>query len=148
MTRILLVEDETDVRNLMTTHLSREGFEIEVAETGEKASCFLEKNHYDLAILDWMLPDISGLEICKRLNGKLPVLMVTARSNPADIVLALEMGADDYVTKPFEIPVFLARVRALLRRTQTLKDPATERYRVGLLRMDTEEHRIWCGDEE
>jgi DNA-binding response OmpR family regulator len=124
-TKILVVEDETDIRDLMTLHLGRDGHKPEEAADGEQALQMLEKNAYQLVILDWMLPGMSGIDIAKALrkmppgsptSHQTPILMVTARVEPADIVLGLEAGADDYITKPFEVPVFLARIRALLRR--------------------------------
>jgi len=125
---ILIVEDETDIRELMVLHLAREGYQVEAVADGEagmrRATQALgqpKTGALDLLILDWMLPGVSGIEIAKTIRKEhadpgAPILMVTARVEPADIVLGLEAGADDYVTKPFEIPVFLARVRALLRR--------------------------------
>jgi two-component system phosphate regulon response regulator PhoB len=147
--RILVVEDERDVRELMILHLKREGFSIFSAEDGEEAKTLLGGNEYDLVILDWMLPGVSGLEICKTLRGQgrtLPILMVTARADTADIVLGLEMGADDYITKPFDIPVFMARVRALLRRTQA---PTSEdsKLHVGELTVDVAAHEVKCKTE-
>jgi two-component system phosphate regulon response regulator PhoB len=124
-TKILVVEDETDIRDLMVLHLGRDGHKPEEAADGEQALQMLEKNAYQLVILDWMLPGTSGIDIAKALrkmpggsptSHQTPILMVTARVEPADIVLGLEAGADDYITKPFEVPVFLARIRALLRR--------------------------------
>ncbi len=142
--RILLVEDETDVRDLMLLHLTREGYSTTAVDNGEEAEKLLEKDTYDLAILDWMLPGLSGMELCKRVQGKLPVLMVTARADTADVVLGLEMGADDYVTKPFEIPVFVARVRALLRRKQIKLENASgvKRFTAGDLMVDLEKHAV------
>lgn len=120
--KILVVEDETDVRELIGLHLKREGYEIAGFDEAEKAMKALSTDSsFDLAVVDWMLPGVSGLELVKwagQQKKKLPILMVTARADSADIVRGLEAGADDYVTKPFEIPVFLARVRALLRRSQ------------------------------
>lgn len=146
--RILVVEDEKDVKDLMLLHLKREGFKATGVENGEEARRLLEENEYDLAVLDWMLPGVSGLEICKWLAGKLPVLMVTARADTPDIVLGLEMGADDYVTKPFEISVFLARVRALLRRANLPQDANEDELAAAGLRLDAERHKAFCGEEE
>jgi len=149
ISRILLVEDEKDVKDLILLHLKREGHEALAVENGEEALKLLQSGHYDLVILDWMLPGLSGLEICKRINRKFPVLMVTARADTSDIVLGLEMGADDYITKPFEIFVFLARVRALLRRTQVALDRKPgERIEIGNLVIDLEAHRVSCASEE
>src|SRR4051812_34239740 len=106
--RILVVEDEADIRELMLLHLKREGYATEWADNGEDALKHIDSSSFGLVILDWMLPALSGLEVCKKLGRRLPVLMVTARADASDIVLGLEMGADDYIVKPFEIPVLLA----------------------------------------
>lgn len=126
--RVLVVEDETDVRNLILLHLGREGYEAIGVEDSEKALILLndKQNAFDLFVLDWMLPGLSGLDLCKKIAGSKPVLMVTARADTSDIVLGLEMGADDYITKPFQISVFNARVRALLRRAKQSAQPKSE----------------------
>jgi two-component system phosphate regulon response regulator PhoB len=150
--KVLLVEDEADVRELMQLHLKREGLDISAVENGEEALKLLQANRYDLVVLDWMLPGLSGLEICKRIRNQgpagatMPILMVTARADTADIVIGLEMGADDYITKPFDIPVFLARVRALIRRSQAGAQPATQRFQCGELVLDVEAHRVTCSN--
>ena len=149
--RILVVEDEKDVKDLMLLHLKREGYEIFGVEHGEEALVLLNKQIYDLVVLDWMLPEVSGLEICKRLQQKFPVLMVTARADTSDIVLGLEMGADDYITKPFEISVFLARVRALLRRGQRLRENLNlnpDILAAGGIVLDFKSHRATCNEIE
>ena len=122
MTKVLVVEDEIDVRDLLILHLKREGYEVTAFEDSEKALAACARNSFDLFILDWMLPGMSGLDLCKALRGNLnikaPILMLTARADTMDKVLGLEIGADDYLTKPFEVREFVARVRALLRRNQ------------------------------
>jgi len=148
MTKILLVEDEADIRDLIALHLKREGYSLDIASTGEDALSYISKNRYELTILDWMLPGMSGLEICKRLQGRIPVLMVTARAEAADIVLGLESGAIDYVTKPFEIPVLLARIRNIIRRSQaTINQPGTI-LRLGELSISEELHEAKLGDQK
>src|SRR5271167_4976964 len=113
--KVLIVEDEKDISDLMALHLKREGHEVLSVENGEEALRNLEANGYQLLVLDWMLPGLSGLELCKKIRNLsakneslagVPILMVTARAHASDIVLGLEMGADDYLTKPFEIPIF------------------------------------------
>src|SRR5581483_9817173 len=121
MLRALIVEDEGDVRELMSLHLKREGVDVVAVENGEEALRKVAVETFGLVILDWMLPGVSGLEICKRLrsspsSARVSILMVTARADSADVVAGLDAGADDYITKPFELPIFLARVRALRRR--------------------------------
>jgi two-component system phosphate regulon response regulator PhoB len=150
MTRILVVEDEADIRQLIQMHLSREGMSVQVAENGEIGLKLLEESAFDLAVLDWMLPGLSGLDICRKIAGSLPVLMVTARADTSDIVLGLEVGADDYITKPFEIPIFLARVRALLRRSKSLASGKLTGDWLELegLRMNVAEHKALLNGEE
>jgi two-component system, OmpR family, phosphate regulon response regulator PhoB len=150
--KVLLVEDEADIRELISMHLRREKYEVDEASTAEDAFEKIRKsNHYDLLILDWMLPGLSGIEIAKfiREKGKNlpPILMVTARANAEDIVSGLESGADDYLTKPFETPVLLARVRALLRRSKPGggKSPVPgETISHGPLTVDMARHKILC----
>ncbi len=142
--QILVVEDEKDVRDLIVLHLKREGYTVDIAETGGQALSAIQKKSYNLIVLDWMLPEVSGLEICKNVSGKCPVLMVTAKSEPADIVLGLEMGADDYVTKPFEIPILIARVRALLRRQSQKQTSTSKRIQIADLLIDMETYDVQC----
>ena len=150
---VLVVEDEKDIAELMAIHLKREGLEVEIAENGEQALQSLGKKSYALFILDWMLPGISGLDLCKKIRQEkseldsTPVLLVTARAQTTDIVLGLEMGADDYITKPFDLAVFLARVRALLRRSSLDQKTENEtRIQIGSLILDTERHEVRCHD--
>jgi len=132
MTQVLVVEDEIDVRDLLILHLKREGYEVTAFEDSEKALAACARQSFDLFILDWMLPGMSGLDLCKALRSKLhvkaPILMLTARADTMDKVLGLEIGADDYLTKPFEIREFVARVRALLRRNQNANQDMTEMF--------------------
>ena len=149
--KVLVVEDEEDVRNLMLLHLQRDGHQATGLEDSEKALQALQNpKNFDLVILDWMLPGLSGLELCKRLAGKLPILMVTARADTADIVLGLEMGADDYLTKPFQVSVFMARVRALLRRASAQKQNPSQSptvFESSGLRLDTMAHKVTVHEE-
>jgi two-component system phosphate regulon response regulator PhoB len=147
--KILIVEDEKDVKDLMEVHLKREGHDVHWCGDGEAAKALLRENKYDLGIFDWMLPGVSGLELCREFRGRLPILMVTARADLTDVVLGLEMGADDYVTKPFPVPIFIARVRALLRRSRTQNNaerPA--QLEIGGLRMDLERHHVSCDGKQ
>jgi len=152
--KILIVEDETDIAELMCLHLKREGLEVEQVESGEEALKRIQTTNYQLLVLDWMLPGISGLELCKKLrqekllNRLTPILMITARAQTSDIVLGLEVGADDYLTKPFELPEMLARVRALLRRSSQLGEPDTNRIQIGQLLLDAEKHEVKCAKGE
>lgn len=132
MTKVLVVEDEIDVRELLILHLKREGYEVAAFEDSEKALAACARHTFDLFILDWMLPGMSGLDLCKALRTKLhiksPILMLTARADTMDKVLGLEIGADDYLTKPFEVREFVARVRALLRRNLSSPQDVIEAF--------------------
>jgi two-component system phosphate regulon response regulator PhoB len=126
--RVLVVEDEQDIQDLLVLHLKREGFEVIACADGASAWKHLNETDFSLIVLDWMLPGgLSGIEIARQLREKrkgdpMSVLMLTARVADADIVAGLEAGADDYVTKPFEMPVLLARVRALIRRSRWIEE--------------------------
>ena len=121
--RILVVEDESDLAMLLSYNLEAEGYVVDSAERADEAELLLAENPPDLVILDWTLPGVSGLEICRRLRARentrmLPVIMVTARGEEAERVRGLSVGADDYVVKPFSVPELMARVHALLRRSR------------------------------
>ena len=115
--RVLVVEDETEIRELMALHLLRQGYKVTEAASAEDALKELAKGTFHIHVLDWMLPGLSGVDIVDKIKASNPtasVLMVTAKTEPQDIVQGLEKGADDYLTKPFNPGVFIARVRALL----------------------------------
>jgi len=119
MSRILIVEDEVQMRQGLKDNLEFEGYEVDIAEDGEQCLLKVEKNGYDLILLDVMLPKLSGFDACKQLRGKgfdRPIIMLTAKGEEIDKVLGLELGADDYITKPFSLRELLARVKAVLRR--------------------------------
>jgi phosphate regulon transcriptional regulator PhoB len=145
---ILVVEDERDIAELVQFNLQQEGFAVVIAANGEEALTSARQQRPALLILDWMLPGLSGLEVCRRLRGDpatahVPILMLTAKTAEVDRVLGLEMGADDYVTKPFSPREVVARVRALLRRTYSapLEQPH-EIYEKGRLRMDFDTYQV------
>lgn len=157
---ILVVEDELDIQNLMCLHLSREGYHVNSAQNGKEAYNMLSEHSYQLIILDWMIPDISGLELLKWMRNTSSnckntlVLFVTAKSDPEDIVRGLEMGADDYITKPFDFSVFKARVKNLIRRlgfidtlNKSEKSQALK-YQLGDLVVDTSAHKVFIEGEE
>ncbi len=121
--RILVVEDESDLALLLAYNLAAEGYAVDSVERGDDAALRLAEDPPDLVILDWILPAVSGLEICRQLRARestrtMPVIMLTARGEEAERVRGLSVGADDYVVKPFSIPELMARVRALLRRSR------------------------------
>ncbi len=146
MKRILIIEDDRDIIELVRYNLVNEGFQVSAASDGTSGLASLKKSPPDILLLDLMLPRLSGLEICKEIRrdsalNRLPILMLTARGEEADRVVGLEMGADDYVTKPFSPRELVARVRALLRRT----DPAGDSQRtiaVGKLLIDPAAYRV------
>jgi two-component system phosphate regulon response regulator PhoB len=143
--RILVVEDDPSLGELLAYNLAAEGYSVDRAERGEEAELKLLENPPDLVVLDWMLPGVSGIEICRRLRAReetktLPVIMLTARSEEAERIRGLSVGADDYVVKPFSVPELLARVRALLRRMSP--ERIANRLIFGDLELDRENHRV------
>src|SRR6266566_133657 len=143
---ILLVDDEDSVQKLLTYPLEREGFRVVQARDGEQALRMFGDERIDLVVLDLMLPKVDGLEVCKRLraDSNVPIIMLTARGEELDKVLGLELGADDYITKPFSIREFRSRVRALLRRASTppSNGRGTDVIAVGELRIDTRRRAV------
>jgi two-component system, OmpR family, phosphate regulon response regulator PhoB len=132
--RILVVEDESDLALLLAHNLGAEGYVVESVERGDEAELRLAEITPDLVILDWILPGVSGLEICRRLRTRentrtLPVIMVTARGEEAERVRGLSVGADDYLVKPFSVPELMARARGLLRRSLPCGSPIAQRGR-------------------
>jgi phosphate regulon transcriptional regulator PhoB len=129
MTReVLVVEDEPDIRRLVVLHLERDGFRCRTATTGPEALREVQKAAPDLVVLDLMLPDLDGLEVCRQLRGDrrtaaVPIIMLTAKSDEVDRIVGLEVGADDYVAKPFSPKELVARVRAVLRRVRSTDEP-------------------------
>ena len=143
--RILVIEDDEAILAFLRRGLGYEGYEVETAETGQKGLALAGGNRPDLVVLDWMLPGMDGLEVCKRLRtmGKIPILMLTAKDSVNDRVQGLDAGADDYMVKPFNLDELLARVRALLRRTQAPKEKS---YAFGDLTLDTGTRRAQRGE--
>ena len=153
--RTLLVEDGKAVRELVASSLRREGLVTELAEDGESALEKIRHARYDLLVIDWMLPGLSGLELIKIVRNELkrmtPILMITAKRTAAETIEAIEAGADNFVSKPFEIPVLIAQVRALLRRSampgSSAGEGALERIRIGELTIDPIGILVLCGAE-
>jgi len=145
--RILVVEDEPAIADAVQYALASEGFEVDTAGHGDRALDAARAREYDLLVLDLMLPGLSGVEVCRRLREKsaVPILMLTAKDTELDRVLGLELGADDYVTKPFSIPELVARVRALLRRRDLDSRERGAKLRVGDLEVDLVKHEATVG---
>jgi DNA-binding response OmpR family regulator len=146
--RVLIVEDEPDIRELVVHHLKREGYQVSAASGGEEALRLVQAAPPDLVILDLMMPAMDGLEVCRRLRqnpatASLPIVMLTAKGDEIDRVLGLEIGADDYVVKPFSPKELLARVRAVLRRSRPA--PGAAPLRLGALVMDLGTHTASVG---
>jgi two-component system phosphate regulon response regulator PhoB len=142
---VLIVEDEDALATLLQYNLEKEGYRVSVAGDGEEALTRLEESPPDLVILDWMLPKVSGIEVCRRIRARaesrnLPVIMLTARSEESDRIRGLDTGADDYVSKPFSMTELTARVRAVLRRIRP--GLAEDRVQHGDLSVDRVAHRV------
>jgi two-component system, OmpR family, response regulator RegX3 len=144
MTRLLVIEDEPSISEPLAYMLEKEGFEVAIAATGPAGIEEYERSGADLVLLDMMLPGLSGTDVCKALrqSGNVPIIMVTARDSEVDKVVGLELGADDYVTKPFSHRELLARIRAVLRRRSEPDEPAAAALEVGPVRMDVDRHRV------
>jgi len=146
MKRILIVEDDRDIIELVRYNLTNEGFQVTAASDGSTGLAQIKKSPPDLLLLDLMLPKLSGLDICKEVRrdqslNRLPILMLTARGSEADRVVGLEMGADDYVTKPFSPRELVARVKALLRRAE-VPDETPRSIEAGALLIDPSSYRV------
>jgi len=155
MARILVIEDEADIRQILTYNLELDGHEVLSADRGEIGLAMAHEKRPDLVLLDLMLPDVSGLEICRRLKSNaslqsIPVVMLTARSEEIDRVVGFELGADDYVVKPFSVRELVLRIAAVLRRGHAATGITDERaeIRFGHLRVDRGAHRAWVDDQE
>ena len=151
--QILVVDDEASIRELLTFNLKKNGYSVETAADGREA--LAKAAGMDLVLLDIMLPEVDGLEVCRRLKADpqtsgIPIIMLTAKAEEIDRVLGLELGADDYVVKPFSMRELLARVKAVLRRSA--KDSQSEKGReetlkIGGLRLDFSSYQAWLHDE-
>lgn len=142
---ILIVEDEQDLTTLLRYNLEAEGFAVQVALSGDEAAALMQESTPDLILLDWMLPGLSGIELCRRWRAReetaqVPIIMLTARGEEGERIRGLATGADDYVVKPFSIPELLARINALLRRANP--QLVTSVMRAGDLELDRTSHRV------
>ena len=154
--RVLIVEDELEIAELIRFHLDREGFETAVVASGKAAIDSINRRRPDLVLLDLMLPDLDGLEVCRQLkwheqHRTIPVLIVSAKGEETDVVTGIELGADDYVTKPFSPKVLMARVKNVLRRTalrggSERSMPNRLEFAGGLLTIDTDRHIVLAGN--
>lgn len=144
MTRIMVVEDEESFSEALSFMLRREGYEVEVAGDGNTAMDVFERHGADLILLDLMLPGLSGLEVCRqiRVKSQVPIIMLTAKDGEIDKVVGLEIGADDYVTKPFSSRELLARVRSVLRRNGEPEELIASTVEAGPVRMDVDRHVV------
>jgi two-component system phosphate regulon response regulator PhoB len=147
MAKILVIEDEADIRQILDYNLRTAGHEVIAVERGCEGLLAARERRPDLVLLDLMLPDVSGTEICRALKGHpststTPVVVLTARNEEIDRVVAFEIGADDYVSKPFSVRELVLRIRALLRRSET-RSAEVNVVEFGTLRIDREAHRVW-----
>jgi two-component system alkaline phosphatase synthesis response regulator PhoP len=145
--KILIVEDEADIAQLVKLYLEKEGFRTNVAKSGGEALKLFKSEHPDLVILDLMLPGIDGIEVCKKIRSVpdtvlTPIIMLTAKVEESDIIVGLELGADDYVTKPFSPKALVARVKALFRRLDREPDDQQSSFTFGPLAMDLSRHEV------
>jgi two-component system, OmpR family, response regulator RegX3 len=149
VTKILVVEDEASFSEALSYVLGKEGFEVEVAETGDGAIAAFDKNGADLILLDLMLPGLSGTEVCKQLRSRsdVPIIMLTAKDTEVDKVVGLELGADDYVTKPYSKAELVARIRAVLRRQSDPSDSNDSLLNAGPVKIDVERHQVSINSE-
>ena len=150
-TKALIVEDEESISTLLDYNLTREEFETKIAVDGEDALLKLQEFQPDIVILDWMLPKVSGIEVCRRIRQNpdtrnLPIIMLTARSEESDRIRGLDTGADDYLTKPFSTAELVARVKAVLRRIRPALVEDVVEY--GDLKVDRTGHRVWRGEQD
>ena len=149
--RVLIADDDRAIRDALTRALNLEGYAVEQAGDGNTALTLIESTKPDVAILDVMMPNIDGLTVCRVLRAernRLPVLMLTARTETADRVAGLDAGADDYLAKPFDLDELLARLRALLRRTRAVDDPGGEAVQLADVRLDPTSRRVWRNHRE
>ena len=150
MTRVLVVEDEESFSDALTFMLEREGYEVAVAADGNVALEKFEKSGADILLLDLMLPGLPGTEVCRQIRkrSQVPIIMLTAKDGEVDKVVGLELGADDYVTKPFSSRELLARIRAVLRRNGELEELLPVAIEAGPVRMDVDRHVVTVRGEQ
>jgi two-component system response regulator RegX3 len=148
---VLVVEDEESFIDALTIGLDREGFDVTIARDGQQALALFAQDQFDVVLLDLMLPKMSGLDVCRamRVTSSVPIIIVSAKGEEVDMVLMLEIGADDYVTKPYRLRELVARIRAVLRRRQRNDQvEVDEEISLGTLRMDIDARRCYVNGEE
>lgn len=153
MAKIVVVEDEKDLQDLLTYNLEQAGHTVVAADRGAEGVRLVREQRPDVVLLDLMLPDISGTEVCRTIKNdpscrRTAVVMLTARGEEVDRVVGFELGADDYVVKPFSVRELLLRVQAILRRSHPAEPGSDELIEFGVLRVDPQAHRVWVGGEE
>ena len=157
LNKVLVIEDEPDIRKTLEYNLSREGYKVEGCGSIEEANTFLENPSYSIILLDLMLPDGSGLDLCKQIKSnpetnETPILILTAKDDEVDKVVGFELGADDYVTKPFSVRELILRVKAILKRNTKTSNPSNQTHEInrnfGSLKMNVESHEVFINDEE
>lgn len=150
MNPILIVDDEERIRHLVRMYLEHEGYQVDEAEDGREAMDKVESQEYSLLILDLMMPEVDGWKVCKEIREKsdIPIIMLTARGEEFDRVLGLELGADDYLVKPFSTKELVARVKALLRRSGGKLTPKSSVLVYGPLKIEKDKHRVTIGEEQ
>ncbi len=155
--KVLVIEDEPDIRKTLEYNLSREGYIVEGCGSIEEANTFLENPSYSIILLDLMLPDGSGLDLCKQIKSnpetnETPILILTAKDDEVDKVVGFELGADDYVTKPFSVRELILRVKAILKRNTKTSNPSNQTHEInrnfGSLKINVESHEVFINDEE
>lgn len=151
--KILVVDDEEDILELVRYNLSKEGYTVDCVKSGEKAIAFAKSKSPDLIVLDLMLPGVDGLEVCKLLKAdsttsQIPIIMLTAKSEDADIVSGLELGADDFITKPFSPRVLIARIRVVLRRASRHKIPTASIIKIHDFIIDSTRHEVIIAEQK
>ncbi|MBI3204830.1 MAG: response regulator transcription factor [Polyangiaceae bacterium] len=152
MTTVLVIEDEHDIQEVLEYNLRAAGFDVLCAALGSEGLRLAREAHPDLVLLDLMLPDTSGMDVCRSLKSeaitrRTPVMMVTAKNDEIDRVVGFELGADDYIVKPFSVRELVLRVRAVLRRNDA-PSSTSRAVEFGVLKVDREAHRVWVRDEE
>jgi two-component system phosphate regulon response regulator PhoB len=153
MARILVIEDEADIQQVLDYNLRERGHKVFIASSGEDGLKLAREKRPDLVLLDLMLPGMPGTEVCKALKSdpttkNVQVVMLTAKGEEIDRVVGFELGADDYVVKPFSVRELMLRIQAILRRSQGEQESAQRAFQFGKLRVDREAHRVWADDVE